>query len=145
MAPHRVIQAAAQLKCITYSSYASPGIQPLDLEAILRTSVRNNARDAITGVLMFNGAMFVQTIEGPAESIDRLMSWLAEDVRHCAMAVRDQRVLTRRIFPDWSMGYVRLDGGWLEGQYEVLEALARPMPREMHDILVSLAETLPFG
>ena len=134
-----------QLKAVTYSSFSTSGLQPLDLERILRVSLRNNARDAITGVLMFNGAIFVQTIEGPHDILDRLVMRLANDPRHCQIEIRDERVLDTRIFPDWSMGYVRLDGGWLEGQHDVLEALGREMPAEVHDVLMSLATTLPFG
>lgn len=131
-------------KVATYSSFASPGLQPSELEQILGASHRNNARDAITGVLMFNGAAFVQTIEGPPEDIDTLLMRLASDPRHCQMEVIDERMLPRRIFPDWSMGYVRMDGGWLEGQYGVADALAREIPRLIRDVLMSMATTLPF-
>ena len=132
------------IKVATYSSFASPGLQPTELEQILGASHRNNAREAITGVLMFNGAAFVQTIEGPPGHIDALLMRLASDSRHCQMEVIDERMLGRRIFPDWSMGYVRMDGGWLEGQYEVTDALARDMPRPIRDVLMSMATTLPF-
>lgn len=132
------------IKAATYSSFASPGLQPVELEQILAASRRNNARDAITGVLMFNGAAFVQTIEGPPEAIDALLMTLASDTRHCQMEVCDERTLPRRIFPDWSMGYVRMDGGWLEGQYDVADALAREMPAEIRELLMSMATTLPF-
>lgn len=134
-----------QLRCVTYSSFATAGIQPLDLERILRTSLKNNARQRITGVLMFNGAAFVQSIEGPPASIDWLLMELGSDQRHCEMTIRDDRMLTHRIFPDWSMAYVRLDGGWLEGQHDLLEALSREMPEVMHELLMSLATTLPFA
>ena len=60
------------------------------------------------------------------------------------LAFSDERMLARRIFPDWSMGYVRIDGGWLEGQYEVADALARDMPKPIRDVLMSMATTLPF-
>lgn len=132
------------MKCVTYSSYATAGVQPSDLEAILATSQRNNARDGLTGVLMFNGAIFVQTIEGPAAVVDGLMARIGDDQRHCEIEVRDSRTIRRRIFPDWSMGYVRLDGGWLQGQYHVIDALSRTMPRPVRQILNSLATTLPF-
>ena len=133
------------LRAVTYSSFASAGLQPGDIEAILRVSARSNARDAITGVLMFNGAMFVQTIEGDEEGVERLLARLHADRRHCEIAIRDDRRLARRIFPDWTMGYVRLDGGWLEGQHEILDALSREMPDAVRDILTELATTLPFA
>jgi len=133
-----------EIKVATYSSFASPGLQPVELEQILGASQRNNARDAITGVLMFNGAAFVQTIEGPPAAIDALLMLLATDLRHCQMEICDERMLKRRIFPDWSMGYVRMDGGWLEGQYDVAEALSHEMPPPIRDLLMSMATTLPF-
>lgn len=134
-----------QLRSVTYSSFAAPGLQPIELEQILRTSTRNNARQQITGILMFNGAAFVQSIEGPPASVDWLLMELATDQRHCDVIIRDDRFLGRRVFPGWSMGYLRLDGGWLEGQYDIVEALSRDMPDPMHEILMSLATTLPFA
>lgn len=134
-----------KLSCVTYSSFAAPGLQPDELEAILRVSQRNNARDGVTGMLMFNGAVFVQSIEGPAEAIERLVMRLGCDDRQCDIVICDERTLTQRIWPDWSMGYVQLDGGWLEGQHDIVDALAQPMPRKLHKILTSLANTLPFA
>lgn len=133
------------MKCVTYSSYATAGLQPTDLDAILKVSGHNNALDAVTGVLMFNGAIFVQAVEGPTASVDRLMARLAIDRRHCQIVIHDDRSISKRIFADWSMGYVKLDGGWLEGQYDVIEALSQDMPKRMREILHSLATTLPFA
>ena len=134
-----------RLKCVTTASFATPGLQPIDLELIYRASIRNNARDGITGLLLFNGAVFVQTIEGPPDAVDRLLMRQAVDGRHCEMIVRDERKLWLRIFAAWSMGYMRLDGGWVEGQFDIVEALSREMPAEIHDLLMELAQTLPLG
>ena len=133
------------MKCVTYSSFATAGLQPIDLETILATSRQHNARDGLTGVLMFNGAIFVQAIEGAAADVDGVMARIAGDLRHTEIEVRDERTIPQRIFPDWSMGYVRLDGGWLEGQFDVIEAMSREMPKRVRDILNALATTLPFG
>ena len=130
---------------MTYASFATPGLKPIDLELIYRTSIRNNVRDGITGLLLFNGAVFVQTIEGSPDAVDRLLMRLAVDGRHCEMVLRDERKLWLRIFAEWSMGYMRLDGGWVEGQFDIVEALSREMPAEIHKILMELAQTLPFG
>lgn len=130
---------------MTYSSYATAGLQPSELEAILKVSEHNNARDGLTGVLMFNGAIFVQSVEAPKASVDQLMARLAADPRHCQIDIHDDRAISKRIFADWSMGYVKLDGGWLEGQVDVIEALSQDMPKRMRVILHSLATTLPFA
>ena len=132
------------IKVATYTSLASPGLQPHQLDSILQTSRRNNSRDALTGLLMFNGAAFTQTIEGPADTIDCVLWRLATDERHCEMEVRDERTVRQRIFPDWSMGYVRMRGGGVEGQHEVADAPARYLPRGIRELLMSMAGTLPF-
>ena len=132
------------LRAVTYSCFASPGLQPFELEQILGVSCGNNARDAVTGLLMFNGAAFVQTIEGPDAAIDRLLMRIASDSRQCQMEICDDRSIDRRIFPDWTMGYVRLEGGWLEGQFDIAEALSRDMPPPIRAVLMSMASTLPF-
>ena len=133
------------LRAVTYSSFASPGLQPIEFEQILAVSRANNARDAVTGLLMFNGAAFVQTIEGPKAAIDRSVMRIASDVRHCQMEICDDRLIQRRIYPDWTMGYVRMEGGWLEGQYDIAEALSREMPQPIREVLMSMASTLPFA
>ena len=42
------------------------------------------------------------------------------------------------------MGYVRMRGGEVEGQHEVAVALARYQPREIRELLMPMAGTLPF-
>lgn len=133
-----------QLKAVTFSSFAVPGVQSDEIEDLRGVSQRNNARDFITGVLMFNGAAFVHAIEGPVGAVDGLVMRIASDRRHCEMEIRDERLLSKRIFSAWTMGYVRTDGGWLEGQYAIAEALGRDMPDPIRELLMSMATTLPF-
>lgn len=132
------------MKAVTYSSFASPGLQPVELSTLIVRSLRNNARDAVTGLLIFNGGAFVQTIEGPGAAVDALLMRIADDQRHCQMVVRDERAIARRIFPGWAVGYVRIDSGGFEGQYAVADALGRKMPDAIRSVLMSMAETLPF-
>ena len=42
------------------------------------------------------------------------------------------------------MGYVQINGGWLEGQYDVADAMAREMPASVCELLMSMANTLSF-
>ena len=132
------------MKLLTYSSFASLGIQAAEIEQILTASRTNNARDAVTGLLMFNDAAFVQAIEGPAAAIDRLYVRLLNDRRHCEISLHDDLPLERRAFGEWTIGYVQINGGWLEGQYDVADALAREMPASVRELLMLMANTLPF-
>jgi hypothetical protein len=73
------------------------------LDAIFRTSVRNNRRDGITGTLALPDGKFVQAIEGMAEDIDRLMVRLRADSRHENLFVLGEWPITARLFPGWAM------------------------------------------
>lgn len=42
------------------------------------------------------------------------------------------------------MRYVQINRGWLKGQYDVADALAREMPASVRELLMSMANTLPF-
>lgn len=132
-------------RTVTYTSFASVGLQPFEVEEIAARSRKNNCLDAVTGVLIFNGGANAQTIEGPPAAIQNLLDRLYVDDRHCRICVRDDRLSGKRIFPNWAMGYVHLGLGSLDGQLELAEALSHDMPQEVHDILLSMAATLPFG
>lgn len=76
-----------------------------DVPAILAVSRRNNARIGVTGVLLFDGRRFLQTIEGEPAVIDALIDRLKQDDRHRAIVVLSRREITVRSFADWSMAY----------------------------------------
>ena len=87
-------------KLLTYSSFASPDIQPAEIEQILTVSCANNVLDAVMGLLMFNGAAFGQAIEGPVAAINRLYMRIANDPRHCQINLHDDLSLKRRVFDE---------------------------------------------
>ncbi|MFI5496776.1 BLUF domain-containing protein [Actinoplanes sp. NPDC051859] len=65
---------------------------------------RNNARDGLTGVLLFNRSYFVQLLEGERVTVTAAFARIAADERHkdvCLLRVDD---ITERDYPDWSMG-----------------------------------------
>ena len=94
-------------KLLTYSSFAVAGIQPAEIERLLSVSRRNNARDAVTGLLMFNGAAFFQSIKGPSDAIDRLYGRLINDNCHVHIDVHDERMVPNRVFDGWSMAFAK--------------------------------------
>ena len=51
------------MRSIIYVSVADPLITPDDIADILGTARRNNARDALTGALIFNGHNFMPVDE----------------------------------------------------------------------------------
>lgn len=80
------------------------------MKSILTASRRNNASDAITGLLMFNGKRFMQVLEGPPEAVQATFARICGDRRHRAPVLLSQTAVSHREFGDWSMGYRAVEG-----------------------------------
>jgi hypothetical protein len=93
------------LRSIIYVSVADPLITPDDIADILGTARRNNARDALTGALIFNGHNFMQLLEGPGDKVEACLAAIRDDRRHSGMVEVRRRDIDHREFSDWSMLY----------------------------------------
>jgi len=102
------------LTSVTYTSLARIDPQSSDLEAIRVVARERNAADGISGLLVFNGTHFLQTIEGSERAIDTLVERLRNDPRHTGFEVRDQRKIDTRSFPDWPMEMLRVNASYFE-------------------------------
>ncbi len=94
---------------LVYVSTANPTLSDDDLLNILRVSRVNNARDGVTGLLLYKDGNIIQAIEGPAEKIEDLLDRLARDTRHRDIQVLSREQVEERLFPNWSMGFRRAD------------------------------------
>jgi hypothetical protein len=97
---------AKDLVHLSYCSHAQSPVEQADLDRILQASQRNNQRDDITGILTYSGEVFVQFLEGPPESIRRLMDRLQGDSRHRDIIILSENSDHERIFPGWDMELV---------------------------------------
>ena len=79
-------------------------------ELVAQASTRNRSLQ-ITGVLVTTGEMFFQILEGPEESVDEVYRAIVADERHTdVLLLNAEEDVPDRIFPDWSMRKVSLDG-----------------------------------
>ncbi len=77
-----------------------------EIDDIRHQSRSNNARDDITGLLVFDGHAFCQFVEGPQNAIAALLHRLERDPRHVRMRVlQHEPVSSGRRFPAWRLGY----------------------------------------
>lgn len=77
-----------------------------DITAIGDESQANNARDDITGLLLFDGKYWCQYIEGSERAVDDLLGRLRRDPRHRHMRLLQHGPAgAERMFPNWRMGY----------------------------------------
>lgn len=106
-----MITPSSDLFTLLYISTFAPRARLSDVADIARTSRRRNSQDGITGLLVFDGASFVQLVEGPDEAVAALRVRLAEDRRHFDMDVQVfDYVDDERRFPDWDLGYHFAEG-----------------------------------
>ena len=97
----------APLKQKIYVSALAGGDDSV-LADILRASQKNNARDGITGMLLYADGNFLQVLEGPPEAVERTFARIERDPRHTQVIVMSDEPTQRRDFADWSMGLRRL-------------------------------------
>lgn len=89
-----------------YFSRATHAVTAALVADILETARINNARDGVTGVLIFNDGRFVQILEGAPSTLDRLLDTIQADPRHTDMDVMARDPIETRDFPQWDMAYL---------------------------------------
>ncbi len=80
-----------------------------DIRSILAASRRNNARDGVTGALLFSQGCFAQVLEGPLDAVESAFERIQCDERHSDVTVLQSGPVTARDFPDWSMAFTGPD------------------------------------
>ena len=91
------------MRQFVYASTSKIGFARTKLEAILETSRRYNAANAITGLLWTDGKRFAQILEGSDSAIDALMARIRIDPRHHELVELSDRPIDQREFGDWTM------------------------------------------
>ena len=84
-------------------------LTPGDITSILESSLRNNARDNITGILLYRSGSVMQLLEGEEQLVHRLYEVIKCDERHHRITLLYDIPATLRDFPNWSMAFRDLD------------------------------------
>lgn len=96
---------------ITYRSEASRRPSRSDLEAMVAKARARNRSVGVTGMLLYDGGRFLQTLEGPPEALDQVWSSIRRDPWHGAIEVLSQHIVPARLFAGWDMQlYSRRNG-----------------------------------
>jgi hypothetical protein len=117
----------SSLYTLLYRSRAVRALDAHDLLRLLMVALRHNARDGITGVLLygpleplpdaktdlmmlssvipFDGpGAFVQWLEGPEADVRALyFDRISQDTRHTDLELLETGTSTHRLFPHWAM------------------------------------------
>jgi Sensors of blue-light using FAD len=95
---------APSLWRLVYVSDAQPGLTGKELDQILLSARRHNFFLDVTGMLMLVGGRFCQILEGTVDNVNAVFGSIASDHRHSNVQVLDTKAITKRSFPDWTMG-----------------------------------------
>jgi len=93
---------------LIYSSVPVVAYSVAELEELIMGSRRNNARDDVSGMLLYADGSFFQVLEGPERAVDALYERLTHDPRHHALTVIIREPIVKRAFTDWTMGFANV-------------------------------------
>lgn len=93
------------LLSMAYVSAATAPMSDDDLAALLAAARSNNARDGLTGALLYSGERFVQILEGPDAAVRSKMDAIVSDPRHRSLEIMREQEVPERQFPEWTMGF----------------------------------------
>ena len=130
------------LKSLTYISVASPTLSAADVYAIHSTATHLNALDGVTGLLIYNGRHFCQLVEGVESAIDDLVARLRRDSRHSEIVIEDERTISEREFPGWSMQLAQVSIDFLEARENIIEQLPTELAPSVRAKIVELVGTI---
>lgn len=116
---------------LVYISSVHPVGSAADMDAILKVSRRNNRRDAISGLLYFDGTRFLQVLEGPESAVEAAYARIRADDRHRGTVVMLRRPIDQREFGAWAMAHrtADVDADTFLLQLSALVAKAAPRVR----------------
>jgi hypothetical protein len=108
------MQNEEALLSVIYTSAATHLPDDAELEELLRRAREHNARQGISGILLYGDGNFMQLLEGPEEAVAGLYARIRRDPRHHMVTTILEERGREREFAEWSMAYRRIDAPtWL--------------------------------
>jgi len=89
-----------------YFSTAHSSVNRKVVAEIVEAASTMNSKHNITGALAFNGRNFAQVLEGEESDVRQLLRNIRSDERHSGFKIIDEKQITSRHFPNWSMQHV---------------------------------------
>lgn len=129
---------------IIYVSTAAIGFDSDALTALTLHANSKNDKNDITGMLVYNGELFMQLLEGEEQNVSDILDIIAKDKRHTNVTIIRKEDIVARECPDWSMRAftMKLHG---DGATEVFKSLPNTMRADTKTIFTSFATISPYN
>lgn len=105
------------MHALLYISTASQGMDKQTLSHILDVSIKHNAQNDITGILLYRNQKFMQLLEGECQTIKALYDKITSDNRHSNCQLLHSFPIKKRNIDTWSMGFLLIEPDDLNYQY----------------------------
>jgi hypothetical protein len=91
------------LSSLVYRSRSVTPLTDYDLYELVQAAQSRNQAESVTGLMLYDDGRFYQWLEGPPDSVDRLMRSIKNDHRHTDIEILSDKQAAARQFGDWSM------------------------------------------
>ena len=92
---------------LIYVSRPTQNLGIYEVNEILQISKKNNARDHITGALIYSDHVFLQCLEGPRNEVNQTYQRIGKDERHMDCVLLQYEHVDARLFGRWDMGSIQ--------------------------------------
>jgi hypothetical protein len=99
----RAADGTGPLVTLLYCSRAVAPMSAAELATLVEAAQRRNAAEGVTGLLIYDDGQFVQWLEGPPDSVERVWASTRRDARHSHVELLGRVPTNARFFPDWAM------------------------------------------
>jgi len=96
-------QGSSWTSSLSYQSRATVKPTVADLRELTWKAREKNHRLGVTGMLLYDGGRYFQTIEGPAQSVKILWDTISRDDRHTDLEIMSEHIIPARLFGGWDM------------------------------------------
>jgi len=97
------------LTSLIYASRSTESFHEHEIPELLQQVRIANAKQQITGMLLYIGGSFLQVLEGPPDLVDAVFAKLHTDKRHTELRLIANEHLPERAFEGWTMMHKTLD------------------------------------
>ena len=94
---------------LIYASRSTECFHEHEIPELLQHGRIANARQEITGMLLYIAGSFLQLLEGPPETVDAVVGKIRLDKRHAQLTVIARESIPERTFEGWTLMHKTLD------------------------------------
>jgi hypothetical protein len=110
------------LSAIVYRSRAVQPLSGTELHWLTQVAQARNREEGITGLIVYHEDVFYQWLEGPRDSVARVMESIRHDRRHTDLEVLSDQRMSLRAFTGWPMKLATSQACSAPWQLDAIEA-----------------------